>query len=198
MNRRYLTLGYVVSADDSQPIQTVQVEYDGDAVQTVNHLQSCGVRFVPASGECLLAFSDGDPGNPVALGVTDSEAAPPADSAAGTGGLHLVGTYKVFLAADGTVVLAGDSDTGRAATDAAVPAGALLTELNRLKSELDAVKADITTIQTHTHPVATTGTAAAQTGTAAASPDLAAVPTVSPASPGPVSSTTVKIPSEVE
>lgn len=119
----------------------------------IEHLQPQGVHFAVPSGAAGMLLATGAVQSASVL-LCASGSTPTAPTlAAGEGGLHLLGTFKVFLAADGTVALG--------APDAA--------DFVALASKVDAA---VTAIQaafdTHTHVVATTGTAAAQSGTAAA------------------------------
>lgn len=82
-----------------------QVEWFGGRVTPdATVLEPQGLHFVaPAGAGGAQLAPGGDPSNAVLVGLGGSK---PADSIAeGEGGLHLLGTFKIFLAADGTLHL---------------------------------------------------------------------------------------------
>lgn len=187
--------------DDSKLVQAVQVSrgssFGGELVSedVENMAYPPGIRFVPAGGcTAVLGAPSGQQANSVVLALADPANPPPLGSTPGTGGLFSEGLYRVFLDADGNVILVGDSDSGRAATDAAVVDSKLQTELARLKAELDAVKTDLTTVKTAIAGAvvqAGDGGATFKTNIGSA---LASYPAVSPAAPGATASTKVLMP----
>lgn len=76
----------------------------GDVSPAVPHYEPQGVHFGPVPGaRCVVLSPNGVTAQPVALG--QSASVPGASIGAGEGGLHYQGTFKVYLAADGTVAL---------------------------------------------------------------------------------------------
>lgn len=148
-----------------------QVEgLSGHVTPEVEVFQPQGVHFkAPTGADVVLVSPTGDTGNAVAFAAA-RDSLPEDSLGSGEGGLHYLGEFKVFIAADGTVHL-GQKDP---------------TDFVALASKVDAaLSAIVTYINGHTHPVATTGTATAQSGTASAP--------VSPlASQAPVGSVIVK------
>lgn len=83
----------------------LQVLWGGDRVSAdVEHLEPQGLHFCPPADASLVVLAPGGSrAGVVALGAGGEV---PADAvAAGEGGLHYLGTYKVFLAADGSTCL---------------------------------------------------------------------------------------------
>jgi phage gp45-like len=92
--------------NDSGGIQLVQVSMLGDDVSDkAEHMQPYGLTFHPPAGsEAVAASPQGDPSHVLVLGAQSRDHRP-TDVAEGEGGLHYLGTWKVFLAEDGTVRL---------------------------------------------------------------------------------------------
>lgn len=177
--------------DDAKAVQQVQAQHAADrASDGVEHFQPFGLHFVPSPGaEGILAAIAGSTANAVVLGVVDRRNAPPTGSPAGCGGLYNAGMFRVYLTAGGEVVLAGDSDSGRAATDAVAIAGKVLAELEALQATVDSL---VTAHNTHVH--LTTATVAATPTPGVISPT--ATQALPPAAVGDVASSTVLIPGE--
>lgn len=118
-----------------------QVRGLGDRVQpNREHFQSQGLHFrAPAGAEGILVAPVGETANAVLLGAHKRSALPTATLADGEGGLHFLGTYAVYLAADGKVHLGG----GTAAADFVALAAKVATELSRVNSDFTALKTAI-------------------------------------------------------
>lgn len=141
-----------VVVDRSETPILSQVLWGGGRVSSgVEHLEPQGIHFrVPADagGACLAPSGVRDGAFLLCAGGV----VPDSGIGEGEGGLHYLGQFKVFLAADGTVHLGAE-----AAPDFAALASKVDAALAKLQQKLD----------THTHQVATTGSATAQAGTAA-------------------------------
>ncbi len=115
-------------------------------------LQGQGVHFkAPDGSDCLVLSPVGDPGNAVAVVAGKRTALPIAPLLQeGEGGLHYLGEYKVFLAANGKVYLG--ASTPLVPVDAVALASKVQEMLLQLKDAFD----------NHTHAVSG-GTAAIPT-----------------------------------
>ena len=154
-----------------------QVAHLGDAlVPDVEHMEPQGVHFIAPSGaQGVLLSPNGVTAAAVALGLGG---AVPTDSvAAGEGGLHYLGAYKVFLKADGTLALGAF-----APSDWVALASKVDSELTSIKSDLTGIKA---AFDAHTHILALS------LGTGTASPPASPAP--APHTPASVASATVKV-----
>ena len=94
----------VMRARVDRPGATPQlIALGGRAYPSVENRQPQGLYFNPPAGAVGVMVSPaGDPSAAMAVGVGGTT---PDAPAAGEGGLHYLGTFKVFLAADGTVHL---------------------------------------------------------------------------------------------
>lgn len=122
--------------------------YSGRAQSDTPSMEPQGVHFIPpASAQGILLAPNADPSVSALVccqGKVPGDAIQP-----GEGGLHLLGTFKVFLAADGTVHL-GSKDP----TDFVALASKVLQELNAVKQDFTTLK---TALTAHTHTGVTTG-----------------------------------------
>jgi hypothetical protein len=148
-----------------------------------------GLHFIaPAGARGVGVALSADPAQRVALGLGGDK--PTDDDAEGEGGLHYLGTWKVFLAADGTVHL------GAKTADDWVPLDSKIqTELARLKDELDAVVVDIEALKA-AGAAGFGAVTAAGGGPAALSAwngATSTTPTASPADPGDTASSTTRV-----
>lgn len=169
MSLESLIQNVVRIATVDQASATPQVRfYSGRAQAETPHMEPQGVHFIPAAaGQGLLLSPCADPGSSVLINAQGSV---PADSVApGEGGLHYMGSYRVFLAADGTLHL-GEKDP----TDYVALASLVLAELNSVKSDFTALKA---LLVSHTHAGVTSGG-----GTSGPSPAFASYTPHTPAS----------------
>lgn len=104
--------GIVKLADDAPGALTVQVEdiEPDDPDSELEMFEPVGVHFLPSLDEDVLVVAiGGAPDNRVVLGASGRGHRPTGLTDPGTGGLHLLGTFKVFLDADGTLHL-GERD----------------------------------------------------------------------------------------
>lgn len=168
-----------------RPGVLLQVRHFGEGiVARVENLEPQGVHFAPPAGAQGLAVAPG--GVSSEMVTIDVSGTKPGDTLnAGEGGLHLLGTFKVFLADDGTVHL-GAANPG----DFIALASKVDSELTKIKADLDALK---TSYDAHTHAAGLLiwpgGTVSAPvTGTTGA--PVAGAPT--PHSPASVASVKVK------
>jgi hypothetical protein len=100
--------------DDTKSALTAQIEdmEEGDADADLDVYEPVGVHFKPSADEDMLAFEvGGTSDNRVVMGASQRGHRPQDLTDDGTGGLHYVGTWKVFLDSDGTVHL-GERDAG--------------------------------------------------------------------------------------
>jgi len=150
--------------------------YSGRAQSDTPSMEPQGVHFmVPAAAQGLLAAPNGDPS---LSALICAQGKIPGDSiAAGEGGLHYLGSFKVFVASDGTLHL-GSKDPG----DFVALASKVLTELKAVETELGTLK---TALVAHTHAGVTTGTGVSGTSPAFAS--------FTPHTPSSVASSSVKV-----
>ena len=135
-----------------------QAQWLGDRVTPpVENFQPQGLHFrVPVGAEHLLLAPCGETSAAVMLGAHKRSAMPKDTLAEGEGGLHYLGTYGVYLKANGEVHLGG----GIAADDFVALAAKVDAGLAAIQSKFDA----------HTHPVsgavpAVAGTPATTTAT---------------------------------
>lgn len=120
---------------------TAQVKrMSGRVTPDVEVFQPQGVHFrLPTNAEGAMVSPAGVADNAVLVGASDRRNLPSESIELGEGGLHYLGTYKVFLNADGTVCL-GDKEA---------------TDFVALASLVDArITAIVTALNTHTHAVA--------------------------------------------
>lgn len=181
MTRMYVRRLTTSGVDDSDSVQTIQADLGVDyTLGDVEVMCPQGVRFLPrGESEGVLLCPDGRVNQGVAVGVRDPEDMPSGTSAEGTGGLYYQGQFRVFLDAAGGVVLCGDVDSGREATDFVSVDSKVQAELESIRSTLDAL---VTTFNAHTHPE--TGSVTGPTTT----------PGVAPAAVGLTASDLVRIP----
>lgn len=179
MTRSYVRRLTVTGVDDSQDVQSLQAELGTDyVIDSVENMQPQGLRFVPRNeSEGILVCPDGRTNQGVAVGVHDPDDMPLSTPKPGTGGLYYAGEFKVFLNDSGNLVLCGDTDAGRDATDWLSVDSKVQAELSALRDTVDAL---VTAYNAHGHP--SFGTP--PSGTAA----------VPPAAVGSTQSTKVKIP----
>lgn len=159
-----------------QPGVAPQVRFfSGRAQSDTPSMEPQGVHFiVPAEAQGLLLSPNADPS---LSAVVCAQGKVPGDSITpGEGGLHLLGTFKVFLAKDGSVHL-GEKDP----TDFVALASLVLDELQKVKADFSTLK---TALTSHTHTGVTSGTASSGSSAAFAS--------FTPHTPSSVASTTVR------
>lgn len=149
--------------------------YSGRAQSDTPYMEPQGMHFIPpASCQGLLLSPNADPS--LSALVVAQGSVPSDGIAAGEGGLHYLGSFRVFLAADGTLHL-GEKDPD----DYVALASKVLAELNSVKTDLTNLK---TMLVAHTHAGVTTGA-----GTSGTSPAFAGY---TPHTPASVASTSVK------
>jgi hypothetical protein len=102
-------------------------------------LQGQGVHFkAPDDADCLVLAPTGDSGNAVAVAAGDRAALPnDITLAPGEGGLHYLGSWKVYLAADGTLHLGAKSDLEPAPLDWVALASKVMLALLEIKDAFD-------------------------------------------------------------
>lgn len=143
----------------------------GRATPDVEVFEPQGVHFqAPADAQGIMACPMAAPENGVLLGLGGDKPPEGEGLSDGEGGLHYLGTWKLFLQADGNVVVGGGSGEG----DYLAFASLVLSELQSVKSDLDALK---TLLTTHAHTGVTTGG-----GTSGTSPAFASWTPHTPAS----------------
>ena len=138
--------GILKLADDSTGALTGQIVDidDDDADDEIEILEPVGVHFLPSLDEDMLVMEvNGSPDNRIAMGASQRGHRPQDLTDAGTGGLHYLGAWKVFLDADGTVHL-GERDP----SDFVALASLVKAELDDIKADLDGFK---TKYDAHTH-----------------------------------------------
>ncbi len=104
--------GLIKLADDAPSALTVQIEdmEPDDPDDELEMFEPIGVHFLPSLDDEVLALEvNGSPDNRVVIGASQRTRRPQDLTDAGTGGLHYLGEWKVFLDADGTVHL-GERD----------------------------------------------------------------------------------------
>lgn len=178
----------VTRSDDSTVVPQVQVTGMGGRAHVLEVLQPQGLYFcTPAGAEGVELACGGSRASAVVVGAQDRGTWPAGTGIPeGTGGLHYLGAWKVFLADDGTVHL------GEQTGETEIPRDdALQTELARLKSELDAIKTDLdnhkSVFDAHVHLI-TVVSVDGDTATAAP-PAAPFTVTAAPADPGETKST---------
>lgn len=123
----------IAAVDDEKKSQVVTLtSEDGEDGDEVERPQSYGVSFRPPAGAEALVVSIGSSAYRIALAVQDRDSRPAENVEEGEGGLYLLGEYKVFLSADGTISLGA-----KEADDFAALASMVETELDRIH---DAIK----------------------------------------------------------
>jgi hypothetical protein len=135
--RNMITRGVVDSLDAAGHYQVLWT--GGRASAGVENKQPQGVHFhapVDADGVMLAPF--GDRSAAVLLGA--SGPVPSGSIAAGEGGLHYLGEWKVFLAADGTLAL-----SAKAPADWIALASKVDARISGLRSDLTSLKTAIGT-----------------------------------------------------
>lgn len=164
MNLLHAVRNMIARARVDRPGGKPQLKWLGDRITPeVEVMHAQGVYFTaPAGAQGMLLAPAGDPSVAVAVGLSgETPDAPPA----GEGGLHYLGTWKVYLDASGNVHLGQ-----QVATDFVALATLVATQLTAIKTAFDA----------HVH----TGVL---TGGASSGPPAAPMPT-----PGSVAATKVK------
>lgn len=103
----------VQSSDGTTKCQLVQVTVLADEVRDdVELFEPAGLSVrPPANAETLALAVNGDENHLVALGTSGRDQRPTESVQPGEGGLYFAGTYKVFMKADGTVLLGGSDAT---------------------------------------------------------------------------------------
>jgi phage gp45-like len=112
-----------------------QVQWGGDRASSgVEHIQPQGVHFsVPSEADAILVSPGGDRSAGVivaASGATPADSLPP-----GTGGLHYLGEWRVFVSDDGSVHLGA-----REPSDFVALASKVDAEVARLDAAVTAIK----------------------------------------------------------
>jgi hypothetical protein len=125
------------------PSATPQLQHNDDSlIPGVEHMEPQGLHFIaPQGAQGLILCPAAQTSNAVAVGLQGQ--VPSGTIQPGEGGLHYLGEWKVFLAADGSVSF-GQQD----ASDFVALASLVLNELNQVKSDLTAFK---TVFDAHTH-----------------------------------------------
>ena len=126
--------GTVKASDTSTTCQEVQIELmAGEVRDDVPLYEQAGVSFrAEDDAEVLVESIDGMDGNLAAF-LSAARGKRPNDTIEkGEGGLYYAGVFRVFLKADGTVLL-GTKD----ATDFVALASKVLTELNDIRTKFD-------------------------------------------------------------
>jgi len=115
-----------------------QAQWLGDRVTSLlENFQPQGVHFrVPVGAEHLLLAPCGEASAAVMLGAHLRSAMPTETIPEGTGGLHYLGTFGVYIDQFGTVHLVG----GVAALDYVALAGKVLAEFTRVAADLTQLK----------------------------------------------------------
>lgn len=141
-----------------------QVLWGGDRASAgVEHFQPQGLHFAaPADATGLLVAPGGDKSAAV---LVSAHGDTPVDSlSAGTGGLHYLGEWRVFVSDDGTVHLGA-----RAPADFAALASVVDAQLAKLAADLNTLKGATQTVATAVDVIAP-GTGAAFTSATALVP----------------------------
>jgi hypothetical protein len=165
-------------ADDAPSAVTVQIEdMEADVPdEELELFEPVGVHFLPSLDEEMVAFEVcGSADNRVVMGASQRGHRPQDLTAPGTGGLHYIGAWKVFLDDDGTVHL-GERDAG----DFVALASLVKAELDEIKADIDALTS---AFDTHTHMYSPGPSPSA--------------PTAVPTTPGPTPHTPASVASEV-
>jgi hypothetical protein len=172
--------GLIKLADDVPGSLTVQVEdMEADTPDDeLEMLEPVGVHFLPSLDDDVLVFEvNGSPDHRVVMGATQRGHRPQDLTAAGTGGLHYLGNWRVFLDDDGTVHL-GERDPA----DFVALASLVKAELDDIKADFDALKS---AFDAHTHLYSPGPSPSAPTAPPA-------TPAPTPHTPGEVASAVVK------
>lgn len=116
----------------------LQLRHFGEGlIARVEHQEPQGVHFgVPVGAQGIVVAPGGVSSEAVALGMTGAQ--PAGELAPGEGGLHYLGTFKVFLSDDGKVSL-GEQMPG----DWVALASLVDARISALQQKID----------THTHPI---------------------------------------------
>jgi hypothetical protein len=167
-----------------RPGTTPQLKHLGDGVlPNVEHLEPQGLHFIAVAGaDGVVVCPSAQTSATVALGLSGPVPTDAIDP--GEGGLHYMGTFKVFLAKDGTTHL-GQKDPD----DFVAKAQLVLDELNQVKQDLTDFKSKF---DGHVHPAITTATLGLS-GPATVTVSATATPFPAPHSPASVGSTLVKV-----
>lgn len=168
------------SADGSK-VPEVQIVRYGKA-SVVEQFQPQGLYFrAPPSAEGLLLNAGGSSSSAVLLDAQDRDTWPAGGNIEdGTGGLHYLGDWKVFLDADGVLHLGTKTGESLISRDDKIQ-----EELARVKSELDAIKS---AFDAHIHT--TTATVGSGPAVGVISAPTSSLP--APADPGPTAAKNVK------
>ncbi len=130
-----LTRGVVDSRDNAG---TYQVTWSGERASAgVEYKEPQGLHFAlpkDADGMTLAPFGD----RSAAVLLSSSGPTPTGTVAAGEGGLHYLGEWKVFLAADGTLAL-----SAKAPSDWVALASLVDARISGLRSDLTSLKTAI-------------------------------------------------------
>lgn len=127
----------VVRAVVDLPGRTYQVRHLGDRVASkIELFQTQGVHFrAPAGAQGILLAPAGETTSAVLVAAQGT--VPTATLTPGEGGLHYLGTFGVWLAADGKVHLGG----GTAAADFVALAAKVSAEFTKVNADLTTLKA---------------------------------------------------------
>ncbi len=169
-------------ADDAPGSLTVQIEdlEPDDPDDELEVLEPIGVHFLPSLDEDMAVFEVNGSADNRFVALASQRGHRPQDlTAAGSGGLHFLGAWRVFLDDDGTLHL-GERD----APDWVALASLVLAELQDVKADLDGFKS---TFDNHIH-VTTATVGLGPAGTIA--PTLTLAPT--PHTPASVASEVIK------
>lgn len=129
--RNMITRGVVNSRDNAG---TYQVSWSGDRASAgVEYKEPQGVHFaLPADADGITLAPFGDRSGAV---LADAQGVLPTGAiAAGEGGLHYLGEWKVFLAADGTLAI-----SAKAPSDWVALASKVDSEFSRVKSDIQGI-----------------------------------------------------------
>lgn len=148
--------GTITLVDDTPKCQTLQVAtLDPDRPhEGVEHFQPVGISVLPSlDEECLVFEVNGAPDHLVVIGASQRGRRPTDLTKPGTGGLHYLGEWRVFMDDDGTLHL-GKRDP----SDFVALASKVDAELQKIADALEAVSAgggaDFTGTNTYTAPTA--------------------------------------------
>lgn len=177
-----ITRVLVDRSSDTGKVPPVQVNRYGKPA-VVEHLQPQGLYFrAPIGAEGVMLAPAGSTSNAVLLAAVDRDQWPAGgDIADGEGGLHYLGSWKVYLDKDGITHLGSNAGETEASRDDKVQ--------DELKAIRDTLNDLITAYNAHIH----TTTAVVATGGATGVISPTASTATAPAAVGETKSTTVKL-----
>ncbi len=109
----------------------------GRVADELESFEPQGLHFrAPVGAEYVQLHPGAEPANALMICAHDRGGLPADELEQGEGGLHLLGTYKVFLDSDGKVHIGG----GAAASDFVALAAKVKTEIERLAADVSTLK----------------------------------------------------------